>query len=234
MVKLCKRYFGLSVIGMLFLLSACEQKDTVMQNDSNYASIDIGRYWVYEVHEEQYSLTDAPVLSTYYLKETIGDVLSTMQGNITHKLIRYKRIHLTDSWKADSVWTVQQWPDKMIRTENNASYVKLIFPISAGTSWNQNQYNTLPVIAYQYEKVGNAYTLAPTIYPNTLQVVNKQNDSTAISFNRQVDVYAYQTGLISKENTALAYCQSSPDCIGKEEIAYGYRTKWALIETGKE
>ena len=137
---------------------------------------------------------------------------------------------MSDPWKADSIWTIQQWPDKLIRTENNRAYVKLTFPITSNSVWNQNEYNDLPASAYRYNQLGKPYGN----YTNTIQAISKQNDSTAISLNRQFAVYGYQTGLIYRESTALAYCQSSPACIGKGQIASGYRQRWTLLDSGKE
>ena len=223
----------LTLIGLLGLY-ACTQPDTAPRKDTDYAPVESGRYWTYAVQDERYSLTEVPVLNTYFVKEAIGEQLSATQDSQTFKLIRAKRNRTTDAWKIDSVWTVQQWPDKLIRRENNTANVKLRFPIVGGASWNQNEYNALPTSLYQCVKPGEPFSLATRSYTNTVQVVSQQNDSTAISLNRRVDVYAYQTGLIFKENTALAYCQSSPDCIGKGQIASGYRQKWMLVETGTE
>ena len=233
MARISQYAVKLSLIGLLGLY-ACTQPDTAPQKDTDYAPVESGRYWVYAVQDERYSLTEAPILNAYFVKETIGERLSVTQDSQTYKLIRAKRNRTTDTWKTDSIWTVQQWPDKLIRIENNTAYVKLRFPVVGGTSWNQNEYNALSASLYQYVKPGELFSLTAKSYANTVQVVSRQSDSTAISLNRRIDVYAYQTGLIFKENTALAYCQSSPDCIGKGQITSGYRQKWTLVETGNE
>lgn len=233
MVRLSQNY--LNVIFFCFLcVAACTSDDSIPQNDSDYSPVEVGRYWVYQVQDEHYSITDTPIISNYYFKETIGELLTATQDSKTYKLIRYKRSRTTDVWRTDSVWTVQQWPDKLIRTENNVAYIKLRFPVVSTTNWNQNEYNSLPASTVQYTKTGAPYAIASKNYDNTIQVVSTKNDSTLISLNRNVAVYAYQVGLIAKENTALAYCQSTPDCIGKGQITSGNRQKWALLETGKE
>ncbi|MVM30647.1 hypothetical protein GO755_11450 [Spirosoma sp. HMF4905] len=233
-VKLTQNKFNVSAICILLLLYACKQVTISTQYDGDYAHAETGRFWIYEVQEEQYSLSDSSISSTYFFKETIGELLSTTQGSKTYKLTRYKKSRLSDNWRADSIWTMQQWPDKLIRTENNIAYVKLIFPVATTISWNQNEYNALPATLYQYTKVGKPYKIGTINYSNTAQVTDKKNDSTAISLHRQLAIYAYQTGLIFKETTDLAYCQSSSNCIGKGQIAYGYRQQWTLIESGKE
>ncbi|WP_155297361.1 hypothetical protein [Spirosoma aerolatum] len=212
---------------------ACQPADNIPKDDSQYVPIEVGRYWVYEVRQETYSLSAAPVLRTYFLKETIGERLSS-QSDKTYKLVRYKRNRPTDAWKPDSIWTVQQWPNRLIRTENSIAFIKLFFPIATSTTWNPNEYNSRSASIFLYEQVGKAYVAGAKSYLNTIQVASRQNDSTAISLNRYIDVYAYQIGLIFNESTVLAYCQSSPDCIGKGQIAYGYRRKQTLIETGVE
>lgn len=226
-------YFGLNSL-WLFLLQGCKEPDPILQDDRAYAPLAIGRYWIYEVREDRYSLSDLPTSQTYFLKEVISEPLPDSQQGIIYKLIRYKRSRPTESWKADSIWTVQQLPDKLIRTENNTAYVNLIFPAGRNLTWNRNEYNALPASVYSYANLREAYRLTNKTYPNTLRVVSNQNDSTAISLNRDMAVYAYQTGLIFRERTALAYCQSSANCIGKAEIASGYRQIWTLLDEGSE
>lgn len=235
MVRLPKNNYGLVLVALLGLLLSCAPEPPVVQHtSSDFSPIVTGNYWTYTVQEEHYSLSGSPTTATYFLKEVIGDTLpSIYQSGKTFRLIRYKRTLTTDSWKTDSIWTVQLLPDKLIRTENNVPYLKLVYPISAGLAWNQNLYNVNEAASCLYQNVGKPYTLPTRTYPNTVQVINNNNDSTAISLNRQTEVYAYQTGLVFRENTALAYCQSTPDCIGKGQIAYGYRIKWTLIDAGK-
>ncbi|WP_020599405.1 hypothetical protein [Spirosoma panaciterrae] len=233
MVRLSRRCVTVGTFWSFLVLQACQTIDSIPKDDSLYAPVEAGRYWVYEVQDETYSLSTPPVLNSYFLKETVGELVAN-QADKTHKLIRYKRSRPTDVWKTDSIWTVQQWPNRLMRIENSIAFIKLLFPVVASTSWNQNEYNRLSTATYQYVQIGKDYAINGRNFANTVQVINKQNDSTAISLNRQVDVYAYQIGLIFKENTVLAYCQSSPDCLGKGQIAYGYRRKQWLVETGLE
>ncbi|GAB3952505.1 hypothetical protein GCM10028805_34670 [Spirosoma harenae] len=234
MARLSQNYLGLILLGALVLCQSCQPEILTQQDDGAYYPIQPGRHWIYEVSEERYSLTEEPIFSSYFLKEAIGEWLPSVDGAKTYKLIRYKRNLLSEPWKVDSAWAIQQWPDKLIRTENGIVYQKLTFPIATNSVWNQNEYNSLPTDKYEYEQIGKSYNQGTTTYPNTIQVVNTRNDSTAISLSKQVAVYAYKTGLIFRETAALSYCQSSPDCIGKEQIAYGFRQKMALLEEGKD
>ena len=80
MARLLRHYFGLNSLWVLLLLNACQQPDSIPQNDRDYAPLATGKYWVYEVHEDRYSLSEAPTSSTYFVKETIGELLSTGSG----------------------------------------------------------------------------------------------------------------------------------------------------------
>lgn len=217
--------------GVLF--SACQTDDVVRVADTAYYPVEKGRFWVYEVSEEVFSLTNKPETRHYWIKESIGNMIEDDHYNRFYQLVRYKKNTLSEDWKADSVWLIRPLPDKLIRIENNVSFTKLIFPAEEGSEWNTNALNTAEPQELKYVKVGGSYQLnETTLYPRTLKV-STVNDSTALTMDRKTDVYALEKGLIYKEVISLTYCQKS-ECIGAGIIDFGKKTFWTLKETGLE
>ena len=170
---------------------------------------------VYDVQQTQYALTQSPVTKTYQLKE---DATMDIDGkNIT--IERYRRENDTQKWTIDSVFSAKKELDKMLRTENNVTFVKLIFPLSEGLKWNGNAYNSLGNDTYELKKMFQPFQTNGQNFNRTLTVI-QQNDSTLVDLKRKMEVYAEGIGIIYQEKTNVSYCNSS-DCLGKGKIDFG-------------
>ncbi|MDT4866462.1 hypothetical protein FQZ97_1013170 [compost metagenome] len=140
----------------------------------------------------------------------IGDALGEINGFTVYKLERYRKEKTGDAWKMDSVWTVYRQPDKVVKTENNTPYIKLLLPASDGLSWNGNALNTL-----------NEQTYRLKISADGLADVVQMADSSLVHINKSIERYRAGEGLVYKELRIYNYCQSNPDCIGKNIITSG-------------
>lgn len=216
-----------------FLLVACQKDQENSISDYQYFPIEVGQYQLYEVNESIYSISAAPITRVFFVKEKISEKYITSNGEYVYKIERSKRNNSSQTWRIDSVWTTEVHTNKVIRTTNNLSLVKLIFPIQSGQSWNINEYNNRPKQLATSENVGESFLLDNKNYPKTVSVIIR-NDSSLISKKRNIEVYAKQYGMIFQENTNLSYCQSTPSCIGKKLIDFGIEQKTKLIEIGIE
>ncbi|MFY7908258.1 MAG: hypothetical protein ACOVO2_01840 [Emticicia sp.] len=223
----------LSVVFVFISLEACQQNQRTVISDYQYYPIEVGQFQIYEINESIYSISSQASTRKYYLKERISEKFSTGSDQFMYKIERSKRSSQEQAWKIDSVWTVELLTNKIIRTENNIPYVKLIIPIQTGLIWNKNEYNNFPDQRVSYNDIGKSFKFGDKSYPNTISVVIK-NDSSLLSKNKNIEVYALNYGMVYKENTNLAYCQSTPACIGKMQIDYGKEQTIKLIEMGIE
>ena len=170
---------------------------------------------VYDVQQTQYALTQSPVTKTYQLKE---DATMGVDGkNIS--IERYRRENDTQKWTIDSVFSAKKELDKVLRTENNVTFVKLIFPVSEGLKWNGNAYNSLGNDTYELKKLFQPFQTNGQNFNRTLTVI-QQNDSTLVDLKRRMEVYAEGIGMIYQEKTNVSYCNSN-DCLGKGKIDFG-------------
>jgi hypothetical protein len=227
-VQLKENLIKLLIISGLWFALACEKgKET--ETGIEFFPLEKGFFWEYDVSEESYTVSAPARKLNYQIRERIGDAF-TVANQEVFRVERYRRIDDKVSWKLDSVWTAQLTPTQVIRTENNISFTKLIFPIKEGEKWGNSSTTSSQSVVYQYK---NTFQKFGDKYFPTIQVIER-NDSTAINLNRKYEVYAKNIGLVYKEFTTLEYCQKTPSCIGKGEVDFGTRRILKLKNYGKE
>jgi len=188
---------------------------------------------VYDVSEQQYALNAPPVQRTYQVKEVIGAPYTDATGQSAYRLMRYRRAALAAGWQLDSIWTIQRTDNQLIRTENGLAFVSLLFPVSERLTWNGNRYNALGEEPYELRNVGQPYRVSDTTYDQTLTVMGR-NDSTLISHDKRLTVFARQVGIVYRERIQLQFCSSTPACVGTNQIDYGIRQIYRLRQYGTE
>jgi hypothetical protein len=219
------------ILSSALFLWGCENESKIQISDYSYFPVEVGQYQVYEVTETRYNISDPNITSKFYIKEQVSEVYVNQLNEKIYKVERLKKQDINQLWKIDSVWTAQLFVNKAIRTESNLSTIKLFFPIQDGQAWNRNELNNNKPQNAKYQNKGKDYAIDSKVYQNTVSVVIK-NDSSLLTKNVHLEVYAPSYGLILRENTHLAYCQSSPACIGKGQIDFGIRQTSKLIEMG--
>lgn len=218
----------------LALSSGCRTTTTEpAPSDYTYFPLKAGQYSIYTVQEDQYPRRGAPIQRNYQIKEVVSDPYTNVTGQIAYRLTRYRRSTDNQPWQPDSVWSARIVMNEAIRTENGQDFISLLFPISNGSSWNGNRYNTLGQAKYELRNAGQPFRVLDTLFDETVTVM-AQDDSTLVSQEKRMAVYARLVGLIYQERTYYQFCTSSPGCIGKNQIDYGIRQVYRIQAFGKE
>ena len=212
--------FALFVLGTIF---SCKEEtckcESPPQTGKDFFYPVVGQAVIYDIQETQYALTTAPIIKNYQLKEILASILTNTDGKQTLQIERYRRENDSQKWAIDSVFSARKEIDKALKTENNVTYMKLIFPVSEGLKWNGNAYNALGDDSYELKKINQPFQTNGQNFLKTLTVV-QQNDSTLVDLKRRTEVYAEGIGLIYQEKTNVSYCNSG-DCLGKGKIDFG-------------
>lgn len=211
---------------VLFSLVSCKTEElcgciTPPQTGKEFFYPLLGQAVIYDVQETQYALTSVPTIKNYQLKEVIALFFTDTDGKEALRLERYRRENDSQKWIIDSVFLAKRELDKALKTENNVTFVKLIFPISEGLKWNGNAYNSLGNDIYELKKLNQSFKTNGQNFPKTLTVV-QQNDSTLVDLKRRLEVYAEGIGVVYQEKINVSYCNSS-DCLGKGKIDFGIK-----------
>jgi len=198
----------------------------------DFFPLETGRFIEYDVQEMQYPLARPPVLTTYQVKERIGEAFTQTEGIASYRLERFRRSDERQSWLLDSVYTLRRETTRALRTEHNVAYVKLVFPVSEGLRWNGNAFNARDSETYELRNLDQPFRVGTQTFARTLSVLQRE-DSSLVSLQRRNECYARNIGLIYRENTQVFYC-NSPDCLGKGTIDFGTKLIYRIRTYGKE
>lgn len=219
---------------VLFSSSACHSIPTEpVASGYDYFPLETGRYIIYDVEDQQYTLNADPVQRTYQLKETVGAAYTDVTGQTAYRLMRYRRTTENGQWQTDSVWSARIVTNEAIRTENGLNFVTLLFPLKDRQIWNGNEHNSGDPDDYEVRNVGQPLRVVNKQFSETVTVV-AQDDSTLTAQDKRVEVYARHIGLIYKERTQFQFCTVTPACTGRSQIDYGIRQVYRIRTYGNE
>lgn len=220
-----------------FWLVACQSTTEPMATGYDYQPLEKGNFWIYDVTEQQFSLNGSATTKTYQVRETITNSYADPAsdeptGTPVFRIERHRRTNDSQAWQPDSVSSIRITNSQLVKNENNRSFVKLVFPLIDRFEWNGNAFNSAGEDLYQLKNTGMPYNVLNQSFAETATIV-QQNDSTLVSQDKRVEVYARKVGLIYKEKVQLQYCSSTPSCVGKAQIDYGIRQYFRLRSYGK-
>lgn len=206
---------------MSTVLPACKNGPE-LPPDADFYPVHPGYSMEYRVTGHQYRVTDPePETKTWYLKEIVGDSIGAMAGFPVYALQRFVRPDEAAAWQIDSVWALYRQPDKVVRIENNTPVLLLTLPVAENRKWDRNMLNTLSP---------SSYTLSFTD-PLTIRVT-QVGDSSLIHYKKGHEIYRSGTGLVYKQVFDYQYCQTTPECIGKNIISSGYDITYECLTCG--
>jgi hypothetical protein len=237
---------------LIFLLSSllvvwsCDTREVDLSPEKLghiYFPLQTGHYAIYEIEQTTYSLTAPPAVIRYQLKEVIADTFTDLTGDKVYRLHRFIRKNSQLAWPAepDSVWTAKIKDNRAIRTENNAAYIKLAFPVKEKLAWNGNALNncgesaTLCRDEYQIQDIGKPFQVLGRTFDRTLTVI-QHKDSNLVSNDRRIEIFAPEAGLIQKERYWVQYCGANQGAICRSagQIDFGVWYIQRLSEYGME
>lgn len=127
---------------LLLGLWACENETEEYTIDwgRDYYPINVGDELVYEydsiIFNRQLSTIDT---TSGQLKEVIAERLDDVGGRMNYRIDRYIRKNPQDPWNKVRVWRLEVESNKLIRTEENIPFTRLIFPTDEGLEWDGNE-----------------------------------------------------------------------------------------------
>lgn len=221
-----------SLVGIVFLglLVSCDKELRFpAETGYDFYPLEEGNFREFVVTETRYALARPPEITTYHLRETIGEKYTDANDQDVYRIER--AILQGNHWQVDSIWIAWRTPDRVFRAENGLTFVKLIFPIRNNTSWDGNLFNSLGEQLYRMTRLDSAVVVDEEAFDKTVTVVQEYS-STLLSLRKTQEVYAKGIGLVGWERTSVNYCGTG-DCIGKNIIDYGFSQKSIITTYGK-
>ena len=185
---------------MLLFAFACQDKDyTPSKMFYEYFPGSPGHYVIYEVDSVVYDDFSGEVFNfNYQVKEVIESRFIDSEGRESLRLERFIRQTPNDHWQVKNIWQARLLPSRAEKTEENITYIKLVFPPKDGQTWNGNAYNTLPSQTYRITDAHKPYLIAPGLAFDSTVTVLQMNFFTVISEELQEEKYARHVGLVYK------------------------------------
>ena len=217
-----KYFVGLFVL--VLVLAACKKTETDFEEINlgyEYFPTATGYFIDYEVDSISHNITIDT--TQFYLREVMVEDFIDEEGQLAWRVERYKKNNLQDTFQLTDVWVQKRTTTSAERFEENQRFVRLIFPVNEGKSWNGNAYNTSEPWNYNYTNVDEPYSLDLLSFSKTL-TVNQRNNINLVDHEIAYEVYAYGVGMVYKQLTDLEYQNFQVTGVEVEMKAIGYGT----------
>jgi len=220
----------LILLSATFLVCSCAESviEVEFSDDQSFFPLAVGQYRIFEVEEITFNLQGGDT-SEFLLRETLIDSFPNAENGFTYLLQREKMID--NQWVIDSVWTTRRNEQRAVVTENNQSFVKLLFPVSDNLTWDGNILNGRIEETYEMLVVGNT-TIGNNSFSNVIKVVHSDVPQNIVNQDERFELYADGIGLILKDYITLGFCTSNCEDIGVGAIESGRILNQVLVEYG--
>ena len=194
----------------------------------DFFPLDPGVVRIYQV--EDISFFPGVDTAKFQLRMQVVDSFQNQAGGLTYIQHLSTRNTSDDPWEFLTAWSARLEENRAIQIEENVSFVKLFFPIEENREWDGNAFNDSDEDTYQMTDLFSSYiTPEQDTIPNTLTVIQEDNQDFIVSLDQRREIYAQGVGLVMKEVILLNYC-TNPDCIGQQIVESGRKLTQYLLE----
>ena len=221
---LIKKGIRLVLTGFLAVFAACdqEQADPVNMHYSYFPETE-GHFVIYEVDSIVYDdFTGQVIEYEYEVKELIESRFIDGEGKESLRLERYIRLDEESAWEMKDVWQARVLRDRAEKTEENQTFIKLVFPPDLGSRWNGNAYNTMPEQEYRITEAHKPYLINPSLTFDSTLTVLQSDFFTLISEDFREEKYAKHVGMVFKR---FRNVDKEPDGTIIRGVDYTYQVK---------
>jgi hypothetical protein len=210
---------------------SCQKPDEdVADMGYDYFPLESGQYIIYDVVETTYDdFLDTVYVNEYILKELVDSVMIDGEGRKVYQLKRFINSG-SDSvivWTISDVWTAYRGQDRAERTEENVTYVKLVFPLRRSKTWDGNARNSLGEQKYKVLDYELKAQIGAAIFGRTARI-NHLSNKNLIEEQLSEEVYARGIGLVLKVQRDVKINPAD------STINSGFEHRWTYLEHGKE
>lgn len=231
------------IILLFFLLFGCQSRDILpKRTGKEYVPIRVGAFWEYVVTETTISAVDGQV---NVLSELRFDVIDSLinAGEATYILEQKTRAAGATDWTVGETWSVRINEFQRVQQEGNIPYLKMLFPLSEGKSWDGNALNnlggtdacpdgTFTCDNYIVADLNKPFEIPGTLsYDDSVTILENNEDDPIVMKDVRKSVYARDIGVVYREETRLEYCTVGL-CIGEQIVENGRIYKQTLTAHG--
>lgn len=214
-------------------------ENVVTVENSNYYPVKVGTYRIYKMDSTVYSdLFADTIKTTYRLKEHLSEAFLDNSGQQIYRVMRYLQL-ANDSgtfngqpWRFLESTTIKPNGDEIQIVEDNAVYLKLLFPLKVNKQWNGNIYNTKGVQTYTVSDIDISKQVMGQNVLTTKIIEQSQRSKLAVQ--EQWKRYAQNLGLVHFEQWNISSDRLDPVTEVEQRISKGFVLIGDLEEIGNE
>ncbi len=189
---------------MIFFFASCEkQQGEPSYMGYNYFGLEEGNWIIYDVDSTVYDDFLGEVFHyQYQVMEINAEIFMDAEREESMRLERFIREDEGQQWEEKNIWSSKINRSYALRSEENVTFMKMIFPAKINQTWNGNAYNHYNELNYTITEIHEPFETSNLLFDSTLTVM--QNDfETLISKELQYEKFATGIGMIYKKFTEL-------------------------------
>jgi hypothetical protein len=209
----------------------------------DYFPLSTGKTWIYQSDSVIFT-KGGTKRDTFrsFIQEQIGEKYTGQDGAEKYRVYRSFRRKNSDLWTPINTWTTSIDATRAIRTEENLTFIKLVFPFKKGLRWEGNAFvdpdtrievggENIQAYAdwkHRIDEVELDYTF------NNQKVkavkVNLVSDTSLIDLRKVTEYYGRSVGLLRKEVAIFDANQDLINLTWDKKIQKGFTHTLTLIE----
>jgi hypothetical protein len=212
----------------LIITISCVKNETTqidIESDKNYFPLQVGKFMEYEADSILYRQGMFLDSSRFYVREEMVSQSVDSLG-LYYTIVRSQRNNPADAWVPTETYTARIIGQSAIRNESNLFFIKLVFPLTVGSTWNGLAHiQTDQVFDVEGESVEvyqnwesfrirepvGTYTQGTLNFTEVITVQQTDEDDI-ISKRYALEKYARGVGLVYKEMIILDCNATVNDC----------------------
>ncbi len=228
--------FGLIALIGLMGISCKKESSFPIELKYEYFPTDSAHWVIYDVDSIFFDDFFIPIRidsSHYQIMEVIESEFLDNQGRPTQRIERYRRLDDTQPWHIQQVWFSNRTSTTAEKVEDNLRFIKMVFPMKEGATWNGNVYinindelEYLEDWEYEITNLDEPGSHGPFSFDSTV-TINHIDDENLIEKKLSREVYAKHVGLVSKE---LLFLEKQNVMAGWDEPESGYIVRMTVSD----
>ena len=218
-------FFILAFSGIIYF--SCNENaaggNLEVEKGVNYYPLEVGNSIIYQLDSIVYfsqsgnpcAFTDT---SSHFLREEVVDVFEDNEGELNYIIERYTSQNQSGPWQVTDVWNTKKTDTQVERVEENLRFIKMVFPVTDGATWNGNTFFQDTTIQlggqaidfykhwssqYEYGMIDVAEEFNGLQFDSVMTVVQSEPSENKVNHRSSIEKYARGVGLIFKEMLIL-------------------------------
>ncbi len=221
-------YYFLILFLIITTTSGCEsEQEQPLDMGANYFPTELGRWYIYQVDSITYNDFYDPVkidTFSYQVKLVMDSIIYDLENRETYIFRKFVKSDSSD-YQLVANHTITVTSSRVETQEDNIKYVKMIFPVKQGYSWDLNALNTNAATNSYYASVDEPYISGTVVYDSVATAIH-QDINTLIGYDYHEEKYARRIGLVYRSEVNVDKNYSTG------EYKNGYEFTMKLVSSG--